>query len=94
MFKQSLSIVLASIVGLTSISAIAPEPAQSYPIKIFSRSNNRHGRIIRTSVGIFYIGKSGDAMLNSSGYKSYGYWVQSGPYLTVYIDDDVYSFTL
>jgi hypothetical protein len=71
-----------------------PQAAQANYIQVYKVEYNQHGRILRTSAGLFYIGRSGDAVLEISKRRSYGYWEQIDSLLYVYIGDVVYQFTL
>lgn len=100
MKKNIISILLISIFsfsGALAIALIPIQPAVSHHdtrITIYSWNYNRHGRIVRTSVGTFYIGKSGDAILKSGGHKHYGYWESRGGTIYVYIGTTTYYFNL
>ncbi len=49
---------------------------------------------MRTSVGTFYVGRSGDAIHQAGGRKRYGYWEEINGTTYIYIGGNVYSFRL
>ena len=97
-------IVLFSVLGITPITIAStfkyPHAENIIPgnskssIQVYSMTVNRHGRILKTSVGTFYLGRSGDAIHQVSGRKRYGYWHSNGERIRIYIADDIYTFYL
>ncbi|MDV3002486.1 MAG: hypothetical protein N5P05_004141 (plasmid) [Chroococcopsis gigantea SAG 12.99] len=96
--KQQLFLLPAILSILISfqIATLAYQEGEgaTFRTRVFSITSNANGRILRTSEGIFYIGRSGDAIRDVNGYKRYGYWEQEGSTLKVYIDDMMYEFQL
>lgn len=110
--KKLTSFALSSIIGFTGVTAISllnpvPIQAESVPTnfvrfeggRVYSAENNQHGSIIRTSVGTFYIGKSGDAIRQVNKQRYYGYWKKTfytddSAKLVVYIQDRTYLFDI
>jgi hypothetical protein len=94
MVKQVLSLFLTSLISLSGVGFISTLPALSNSVNIYSVSYNQHGRVVRTSVGTFYVGRSGDAIHQAGGRRRYGYWNESNGITYIYIGDNVYSFQL
>lgn len=94
MFKKVVTIASLFLINLGSISFIVDKPAEAYSIQIYSTSFNQHGGIVNTSVGKFYLGKSGDAIHEVSGYKRYGFWESNNSVVIIHIAEDVYRFYL
>ena len=106
MMNKNFKILLLSAIALFSISTPALASKETLTlnklsiensnknrnVEVYSITTNRHGRILRTSVGTFYLGKSGDAIHQVSRNKRYGYWNGSIRKVRVYIDDNVYTF--
>ncbi len=103
MLKQFTTIMLSSLISLSSVNLVNLQPAYadhlSQDITVYSITKNQHGRILKTSVGTFYLGKSEDAIHEVSGRKSYGYWKvrycwhdDACPYYTIYIGNRAYFF--
>ena len=84
---------LSLIIGISAVT-LNTSNAQAYDITIYSVSHNRSGRVIKTSVGKFYVGKSGDVIHEASSYRRYGFWRQEYSVLRLYIDDNIYKFYL
>ncbi|WP_330203377.1 hypothetical protein [Cyanobacterium sp. Dongsha4] len=61
---------------------------------LYNITYNKHGRVLNTSEGTFYVGRSGDAIRSVSGKKIYGYWKESNGLLSIYIGDRIYNFNL
>ncbi len=97
MKKNFFSLLIIFILTISGVNLFFPQSASSHiveEISVYSLTYNRHGRVAKTSVGTFYIGKSGDVILRaSSGRKFYGYWEQKSSTTYVYIGDDVYYFS-
>ncbi len=78
MIKQLTTIMLTSFITLSSVSVLNNPSAVAnhlnQHITVYSITRNRHGRIIRTSVGTFYLGKSKDVAYETGQGKIYGYW--------------------
>lgn len=62
--------------------------------KAYSVVTNKHGIVIKTSIGIFYLGNNQDAIHEASGYRRYGYWEANNYLIRIYISDEVYTFYL
>lgn len=92
--KKLMTVILASLISFGSVGVINPQPAQADHIHLYKLEYNQHGRILRTSVGLFYIGRSGDAIREVSGRRTHGYWEQSDSMLYVFIGDTMYYFSL
>ncbi|MGK7897812.1 MAG: hypothetical protein AB4372_30400 [Xenococcus sp. (in: cyanobacteria)] len=78
MIKKLTTVILTVLIISSSVSIVNQQSAKAnhlnQSITIYSVTINRHGRILRTSVGTFYLGKSGDVIYETSGGKIYGYW--------------------
>jgi len=84
-----------SLIAATSIVvASSASRVQAYDINVYSISNNQNGRVIKTSVGKFYVGNSGDVIHEVSGYRNYGFWRQEYSLLRIYVNDSIYKFYL
>jgi hypothetical protein len=76
-----------------SIARASSDPV-ALTVQVYSITSNPSGRVVKTSIGVFYIGKSGDAIHEASGRKRYGYWEQNGSVVVVYIEREIYAFPL
>ena len=78
MIKQLTTVILTSLISFSSVSIVNHQSAKANHlneyITVYSVTRNRHGRIVRTSVGTFYLGKSEDVVYETSRGKIYGYW--------------------
>lgn len=60
--------------------------------QLYSVTFNRHGKVLKTSVGIFYLGNSNDVIYDCNGRKKYGYWEGSDDWVAIFVDNNVYQF--
>jgi hypothetical protein len=105
--KKLISFALSSIIGLTGVTAInlinpTPVLAQLLDLrggKAYNFETNRHGMIIRTFLGIFYLGKSKDAIREVNKKRYYGSWKKNytsdhTAEVYVYIGNRTYIFDM
>ena len=94
MIKQLITVMLTSLISFSSVSIVNNQSAKAdhldQDITVYSVTQNRHGRIIRTSVGKFYLGKSEDAIYEGSGRKIYGYWEEKCGFVGDPCNDYIY----
>jgi hypothetical protein len=57
--------------------------------KAYSVVTNPHGIVIKTSIGVFYLGNNKDAIHEASGYRRYGYWEANSYRVRIYISDEI-----
>lgn len=87
--KKLISFALSSLLGLTGVIAIMQLIYHPTPVlaqwgrnhyaringgKVYTVEGNQHGLVIETSLGTFYIGKSGDAIRQVNKQRYYGSW--------------------
>ena len=96
-----MTVMLTSFITLSSFSIINNQSASANHlnqyITVYSITRNRHGRIIKTSVGTFYLGKSQDVVYETGQGRIYGYWefissnsVMEPNYNNIYIGNRFY----
>jgi hypothetical protein len=83
--KKFISFALSSLIGLNCVTIInvlnsTPVLAQTRRVfpEVYNVERNRHGLVIRSSDGIFYIGRSRDAIRQVNKQRYYGYWTYDG----------------